>query len=258
MEEMFFTSGRGLNLYGAYSRPRGKDRRMGILICGSIAHEQIRSRPYIELLSETLEECGFHIFKFDYSGMGDSEGEFEDFSFPDWVDDVRAAQNELRSAIGLEKIALVAHRVGALSALEHVRNSEFRQDLLLWHPVDCGMRFLDEAEKNNLRWNQGTFIGAGRKARVEGEILGFQYSDAIRNSLGEIRIAKQHFASPKSVSTIAYNDSLYTELGLQEQPGRGVRLIKGAPFWEKATRGRGESEVVGECRMICEWAMELQ
>ncbi len=64
-------------LYGAYHGPQSTtESTTALLVCPSIGHEHTRAHRAIKLLCEAAARAGVSALRFDYSGVGDSAGEF--------------------------------------------------------------------------------------------------------------------------------------------------------------------------------------
>lgn len=68
-------------------------------------------------VSRGLRERGFTVLRFDFTGLGDSEGEFADTNFSTNVDDLRAAINAMRQENMAPEI-LIGHSLGGAAVLD--------------------------------------------------------------------------------------------------------------------------------------------
>ena len=66
---------------------------------------------FIPPLAEYLSENNFSVFRFDFTGNGESEGEFTEGTYSQENSDLKKAMDLLRK-LGYEKIALVGHSMG--------------------------------------------------------------------------------------------------------------------------------------------------
>lgn len=114
-ERVSFDNGRGQTLVGrvempAHGKPRafalyahcftcGKDMRAAVNICRALAHK------------------GIAVLRFDFTGIGESEGEFADTNFTSRVGDLVAAANFLAREFEAPKI-MVGHSLGGTAVLE--------------------------------------------------------------------------------------------------------------------------------------------
>jgi alpha-beta hydrolase superfamily lysophospholipase len=90
---------------------------LGVVMCGPHGYEDLCVFRHWRHLAETLAQRGLPTLRFDYPGTGDSSGdESLPASVAAWVLCIRQAMQLLRDLAGVEKIALVGLRMGALLA----------------------------------------------------------------------------------------------------------------------------------------------
>ena len=68
-------------------------------------------------VSRGLRERGFTVLRFDFTGLGESEGEFADTNFSTNVDDLRAAISAMRQENMAPNI-LIGHSLGGAAVLD--------------------------------------------------------------------------------------------------------------------------------------------
>ena len=77
-ERITFTGSVGHELAGRLRRPAGRARGWAVLAhCFTCGKDLRASR----MLSDALAEAGFGVLRFDFTGLGRSEGAFEETSF---------------------------------------------------------------------------------------------------------------------------------------------------------------------------------
>ncbi len=95
------------------------------------------------VLAEQLEQAGFTVLRFDYSGTGDSSGGQEVARITAWLEDIQTAAAELARAAPGTRLAVVGVRLGAtLAALASARAMLRVRHLVLWDPVIDGLAYL--------------------------------------------------------------------------------------------------------------------
>jgi alpha/beta superfamily hydrolase len=70
----------------------------------------------VRSIGKALNSKGIAVFRFDFTGLGESEGDFEDTNFSSNVDDIIAAANFLEMNYEAPKI-LVGHSLGGAAVL---------------------------------------------------------------------------------------------------------------------------------------------
>lgn len=160
-EHPFFFSRNGTRLFGMlYDCQSRRDRLNsgGFVLCPPFAEEKLWSHRVYVSLARALCERGYNVLRFDYTGSGDSEGDFESCTLETYLADIMTAFRELKEAAGIEKAGLMGLRFGATLALlaaSSLENCANRQEektgpLVLWEPVLDGAEYVRELLKVNL------------------------------------------------------------------------------------------------------------
>src|ERR1700761_5437529 len=102
--------------FGWYHPGRGD---LGVVLCGPHGYEDLCVHRHWRALAQNLAGQDLPTLRFDYPGTGDSA---EDDESPDrvraWIDSIQEAVLTLRRLAGIERVALVGLRMGALLATE--------------------------------------------------------------------------------------------------------------------------------------------
>jgi dienelactone hydrolase len=132
-------------LFAWISRPLGGDVRGGVVLAQPVGFEARGARRALRNLARALAARGYVALRFDYTGTGDSVGDFgQALPDPQWLEDVASTVRFLRSA-QVTSVSAVGMRLGALAA--SVAASRFDLDLsalVLWDPCESGRGFLRE------------------------------------------------------------------------------------------------------------------
>ncbi len=97
--------------------------RRGVIVCGAHGFEDLCSRSSLRLLAEELSAREIPVLRFDWRGTADSEGDGEaPHRVATWLGNIGEAARKLVDMTGVEEIALVGLRLGALLALEAARD----------------------------------------------------------------------------------------------------------------------------------------
>ncbi|MCL6285130.1 alpha/beta hydrolase [Ruegeria sp. 2012CJ41-6] len=182
MIPVFFGSSRR-RLFGVYHAARaGVGGRKSVLICYPWGHEYIPAHRSLTKLAENLAEAGFHVFRFDYFGTGDSGGECEEGSISGWLDDINAAEVELKDMSGAEDVSVIGLRFGAyLAARKAAQSPRSTKRLVLWDPVISGKEYVDSLFQTASNMPIGARPPPKRPAEIGGghEICGFPLTEAM-------------------------------------------------------------------------------
>jgi exosortase A-associated hydrolase 2 len=115
-----------------------------VLLVPPFAEEMNKARRQLALQARSLAAAGVGGLVLDLSGTGDSEGEFGETRWEDWIDDLLAGLRWLEQH-GTERIVVLGVRFGALLAAELVRQQPRHVErLVLWQPVISGRQHIDQ------------------------------------------------------------------------------------------------------------------
>ena len=149
-------------------------------------------------VSERLAICGIGVLRFDFTGLGTSEGEFADTHFSSNVDDLVAAADHLRKAYGTPAI-LIGHSLGgaAMLAAAH-RIADARAVVTIAAPCDpAHVTGLFKEHVDKIREQGEVEVSlAGRPFRIKREFLDDIAEQRIRGCLANLRKALLVFHSP--------------------------------------------------------------
>lgn len=122
----------GASLYGILSRPEVPAAR-GVLILVGGPQYRVGSHRQFVLLARSLAEHGVPVLRFDYRGMGDSEGQSR--IFEDTGEDLCAAIDHFMQAVpGLREVVIWGLCDGASAALLHAGGDARVTGLVLLNP----------------------------------------------------------------------------------------------------------------------------
>jgi putative redox protein len=111
--EFRFKNGSGLELAGRLELPVGATHRAALFAhcftCGKDVHAASR-------ISQELAQKGLAVLRFDFTGLGNSQGDFANTNFSSNVDDLVWAAKALREA-GFQTELLIGHSLGGAAVL---------------------------------------------------------------------------------------------------------------------------------------------
>jgi exosortase A-associated hydrolase 2 len=131
--------------FAVLHRPASAPR--GLVVCAPpFAEEMNKSRRMMALQSRALAGAGFAVLQADLLGCGDSDGDFSDAAWDDWVEDIAASARWLRDHCGSGDLPLWLWglRTGALLATAAQSRTEGVTGLLFWQPVALGTTALQQ------------------------------------------------------------------------------------------------------------------
>lgn len=135
-EDMFFFPGSGgRKLLGFLHEPAGDGKSIGVIYSHPFAEEKNCSHAIVVKTARELARHGYTVFRFDYSGCGDSEGELAEVTIDDWRSDLRHAVSCLKARTHVSGIAYWGLRTGAGLAFLQASQQQDVSMLILWQPV---------------------------------------------------------------------------------------------------------------------------
>lgn len=111
---VIFKNSKGEKLWGALSYPAKREKVPAIIIshgfCGTKS-----ARKFVKI-GRKFSQQGIAVLRFDFSGCGDSEGNFSKMSISQEIEDLKAAYNFLikQSQVDKKRIGALGHSLGAL------------------------------------------------------------------------------------------------------------------------------------------------
>lgn len=166
-------------LYGVYHPPRARSgKHTGVVLCPPFGQEYMRSHRAFRQLALSLAKAGYHVFRFDYRGTGDSWGEGEAFTLAGGIDDTLLAIEELQAMADVDAVVLIGLRLGGAIAAKAVAETDAVTALVLWDPVLEGAPYLAE-------------LRAGGGAADLSNVRGYSLDVALRQELTALRFEEQ-------------------------------------------------------------------
>ena len=129
-------SGRHGSLFLLELGPPAGVARATVIACAPFAEEMNRSRRMLVLFGEALAGRDIRCVLFDYSGTGDSAGEFGEATVARWLDDASDVARLVK--VSARPVVWLGVRFGAHIAAEMARTCPDTRGLLLWQPVILG------------------------------------------------------------------------------------------------------------------------
>lgn len=212
--EPFFIKSGKRRLLGVW---QGTDSpaRAAALFCHPLGEEKkCAHRAFVET-ARALARRQIASLRFDLSGCGDSDGEFEDVSFADWSEDISAAWDELgRRAPETERV-LIGLRLGASLAALASERLDAVSALLLWQPVvdgkaefSAGLRRLliqQMITSGRASTRREDILAAFERGEGEIELDGYPIGASLYQDICRINLAREHPAFPAACGTVQFS-----------------------------------------------------
>ena len=194
-ERFNFPNAKGEQLAATLDVPLGKPTAYALFAhCFTCGKDNLAAKR----IAERLAANGIAVLRFDFTGLGSSEGEFANTHFSSNVDDLVAAADHLRKMFGAPAI-LIGHSLGgcAVLAASH-RIAEARAVVTIAAPYDpshvVGL-FKDQVDKIKEQGEVEVHL-AGRPFTIKREFLADVAEKKLDECLATLRKALLVFHSP--------------------------------------------------------------
>jgi exosortase A-associated hydrolase 1 len=209
-------------LYGVASVPQAPARRGVLIVVGGPQYRAGSHRQFV-LLARQLAEAGIAAMRFDYRGMGDSEGAPRDFEAVG--DDLRAATDQFLAAVpGLDEVVLWGLCDGASAALCHAAADPRITGLVLLNPWARTETSIATTTLKHYYRKRLLEPGLWRKI-VQGR---FDFAGAARSLAALVATALRPRPAPPHPSTAGATLPERMCAGLERFGGRALFIIGGA------------------------------
>lgn len=166
------------------------ERNHAVLLCPPIGQEYVRSHWAMRQIALALAKAGFHCFRFDWFGVGDSAGDLRDATLHRWAQDAVTAATELRDSTGVSRLSVLGLRLGgtiAAMAAKRIKPAA----IVLWDPVTDGPSYLGQLRSlhesmvadSNRYWNRGL-----PRHRPATELVGFDLGADLVKDIETLRV----------------------------------------------------------------------
>ncbi|MBL0387615.1 alpha/beta fold hydrolase [Tumebacillus sp. ITR2] len=136
LEGIVFENSRGQELVGVMHHGQGEGPHPCLIVCHGFAGTKVGgSRRFVEF-GRYAAERNVSIFRFDFAGSGDSEGDLIDLTLDRELDDLEAAVRAISAlpSVDSSRVGVVGHCMGAVTALRAAsRNPEIWRTIA-WAP----------------------------------------------------------------------------------------------------------------------------
>jgi uncharacterized OsmC-like protein/pimeloyl-ACP methyl ester carboxylesterase len=194
-ERFNFPNSKGEQLAATLDLPLGKPAAFALFAhCFTCGKDILAAKR----IAERLTIHGIGVLRFDFTGLGGSEGEFANTHFSSNVDDLVAAADHLRKMYGAPAI-LIGHSLGGAAVLAAAHKIvDARCVVTIAAPCDpahvAGL-FKDHIDKIREHGEVEVAL-AGRPFRIKREFLDDVAEKKLQNCLADLRKALLIFHSP--------------------------------------------------------------
>lgn len=132
-EKVYFKTSDGLKLCGILSNPQ-KETDKCVVLCHGITVDKEEDGIFTNLARE-LNDAGFSVFRFDFRGHGESEGESRDMTIKGETEDLEAAVKFLQKK-GFKKFGILgASFAGGAVSFYTAKHQSTVKAIVLWNAL---------------------------------------------------------------------------------------------------------------------------
>lgn len=194
-EEIFFPGAFGDRLAANLDLPPGRPRAWALFAhCFTCSKDVFASKR----ISRALAGRGMAVLRFDFTGLGHSDGEFANTNFSSNVADLVAAADFLRSHHEAPRL-LIGHSLGGAAVLMAAAQvPEARAVATIGAPSDPGhvSRHLSKARDTIAREGEAVVEIGGRSFRIRQQFLDDIAKQRMRDAVAKLRRALLIFHAP--------------------------------------------------------------
>lgn len=168
-EPIYFKNG-NYELFGIFYKPEESIKKTGFVFSHPFIEEKLWTQRVFVNFARELAQKGYPVFRFDFMGHGDSEGDFENSTVESRLSDMdKAIEKIMTEFSSLENIGLLGLRLGASLAAIKAETHPLISKLILWEPIVNGSDYMQEILRINLTTQTAVYkeIIHNREALVE-------------------------------------------------------------------------------------------
>ncbi|MDW3191301.1 MAG: beta-ketoacyl synthase N-terminal-like domain-containing protein [Cytophagales bacterium] len=251
--ERFLISSDANQLFGTHYSTTSK-QLTPVIICPPVFQEEIVATRAMDTLSEQLAMLHYPVVRFDFSGMGNSEGEALKLTLTQWQQNLLDVIKETIARYSSDKVHLIGLRMGA-SLMNNMKEelAPFVDQQCYWHPIIKGQEYLKSLNKYQQIFMKGSFADPSGND-PKGSILeynSYQISADLKQSINDFKFQLSgHPGKKETIIVTPHNRSLQVE--------KVVNFIvsESLPFWNKLATEKGyvpEKDI----EAIIQWSKNL-
>ena len=185
-EKVYFDSTDGLKLCGVFTYPNIKTNKC-VILCHGITVDKDEDGIFTGL-ARKLANAGFAVFRFDFRGHGESEGNSVDMTVKGETEDIEFAVKYLESKT-FSKFGLVAASFsGGAASFFTPKHQDVVKALILWNSlIDYNSHINTTTPWSKKNWGEPAFNRAEKYGFTE---IGSRKFKAGRNLMHEIKSLK--------------------------------------------------------------------
>ncbi len=184
MEKLTFTGHGGETLTARLDKPEGEIKAYALFAHCFTCSKDIYAASKI---SQTLTSHGIAVFRFDFTGLGTSEGDFANTNFSSNVEDLIAAADFMRESLNAPKI-IIGHSLGGSAVLAAANQVEEATAIVtLGSPADVAhvAHHFEKDREAIMSEGEADICLVGRPFKIKRQFIedieGFKLKERVKN-----------------------------------------------------------------------------
>ena len=201
-EKVFFENDSGIRLCGIIDRPTEAGRATALFSHCFTCTKDLKA---IVKISRKLAENGIAVLRFDFTGLGDSRGNFSDTNFENNCEDVLAAVKKMATEIAPPSI-LIGHSLGGAAMMTMAAQIVSTKALVTIASPSTTIHLADYLAQTNpdiVEKGKGEVVIGGRTYLLKKQLLDNLRKQDLPSSLGNLQIPHLIF-HPSNDDTLPY------------------------------------------------------
>lgn len=156
----------GILLSGLFEKSEQASNKC-IILCHGLGVDKEEKGTFTKLPTRLANE-GFHTFRFDFRGCGDSDGVNTDFTLSNALKDLKSVIIFLKTLQYNSFIVLAASFSGGCSSIYASENPEELKGLILWNAlIDYEEKINPTTDRNKKNWGQAALDSVKKYGYIE-------------------------------------------------------------------------------------------
>jgi len=194
-KKIYFPNADGDDLAARLDRPDGPESAFALFAHCFTCSKDLRA---VGAISQALNRRGIAVMRFDFTGLGESEGDFADTNFSSNVEDLGAAAQFLADAYQAPRI-LIGHSLGGAAVLQaatHVESARAVATIGAPYDPEHVKHHLEDSLEEIEEKGEADVTLAGRTFTIRKQFLDDLAATRMESTIGDLNRALLLFHSP--------------------------------------------------------------